>query len=492
MDTDIAIDQYVLETNWSTRITDDIVREAIQGDIPAEMEAIIYDGINRINHGTVSSKVIFIKLFSLLLIDKIGKPIQAISTQLGHVSGIKDSARAFEWGIVLIKNCRDSGLYTLTKEGEEWYVCPNFTLDGDVKHRIAKLQYLPPMKTVPLKWTDNHNGGWMWESKHLILGSKFTKHDGAQAYDVINKLQEIPWEIDNATYLFEKDTNRGLNKKQFLRVIDEYIGSPFHFVWRYDSRGRSYSSGYHMNIQSNEYGKALISLYNKEKITNIGNMYIAIANHAGMDKLTWVERIKWTGSTDLTTVKWKEPILGRKAVRALQDAEAGKPSGYVMSLDATSSGLEIMAAISGCKQTAMQVNMIDPNERKDVYNTVTELMNLKLKKPVSRDITKNATMTHFYNSKATPQRLFTEEQLGVFYEVLNGLLPGAEGVLATINECWNPQADAHSWTMPDGHEVYVPVVEAINGIYQDDEFGEIPLRYYHQTNSNNYRSLCPN
>ena len=61
-----------------------------------------------------------------------------------------------------------------------------------------------------------------------------------------------------------------------------------------------------------------------------------------------------------------------------------------------------------------------------------------------------------------------------------------------INDCWDANKDHHTWTMPDGHEVYVPVVEAINGIYQDDEFGEIPLRYYHQTNSKNYRSLCPN
>ena len=492
MNNDIAIDQYTLETEWSTRITDDIVKEAIQGEIPAEMEANIYAGIDMINHGTVSNKVIFIKLFSLLLIDKIGKPIQAIGTQLGHIAGIKDSTKAVTWGILLIRNCKDSGLYTLKHEEDEWYVCPNFTLNGDVKHRIAKLQYLPPMKTVPLNWTNNHNGGWMWESKHLILGKKFAKHDGAQAYDVINKLQQIPWEIDNETYLFEKDTNRGLNKKQFLRVVDEYIGSPFHFVWRYDSRGRSYCSGYDLSLQSNEYGKSLISLHNKEMITNLGNLYIAIANHAGMDKLTWKDRIKWAVSSNPATIKWKQPILGRKAIRALKDTEAGKPSGYVMSLDATSSGLQIMAAISGCKQTAMQVNMIDPDERKDIYGHVADQMNTHLAKPVLRDLAKEATMTHYYNSKATPQRVFNDDSLKVFYKTLNGLLPGAEGVMATINECWNPKADAHAWTMPDGHEVYVPVVEAINAVYEDTFFGEVPFRYYHQTGSKNYRSLCPN
>jgi len=68
-----------------------------------------------------------------------------------------------------------------------------------------------------------------------------------------------------------------MNKKQFLRVIDQYLGEHFYFVWRYDSRGRSYSSGYDLNLQSDEYGKALLSLHNKEAITELPNLYIAIA-----------------------------------------------------------------------------------------------------------------------------------------------------------------------------------------------------------------------
>jgi hypothetical protein len=488
-----SIDQYYIETSWSTRKTDDIVLESIQGDIPLDMEMKILQGINDLNRGKMSTKEIFIKFFSIVLKDKIGKPIQAVATQLGRIAGIKESARAFEWGILLVKTCQDAGLYTLTHIDDEWYVRPNFALDKETQQKIAKLQYLPPMKTVPINWTDNHNGGWMWETKHLVLGNRFTKHDMPLAYDVINKLQSIPWEIDPATYLLEKETNRNLNKKKFLRVIDEYLGHKFHFVWRYDSRGRSYSSGYDLNLQSNEYGKALLSLYNKELITNINNLYIAIANHAGKDKLTWKERIDWTANQpDIENMPWEEPMLGRKAVRALKDMTEGKPSGYVMSLDATSSGLQMMAAISGCKKTAKFVNCIDPDVRHDVYNEVANLVNAKLDIPVPRAISKHCTMTHFYNSKATPKALLNEKELGAFYEVITGLLPGAEDVMELINKCWNPKADAHTWVMPDGHTAYVPVVEAVNGIYRDPELGEIPLRYKEQTCSDNYRSLPAN
>ncbi len=98
----------------------------------------------------------------------------------------------------------------------------------------------------------------------------------------------------------------------------------------------------------------------------------------------------------------------------------------------------------------------------------------------------------FYNSKATPKALFSEEQLKVFYQVIDSLFPGAKEVMDLINSCWNPKADHHTWTMPDGHVVYVPVVEAVNGNYPDPELGDIPVRYYHQTPSENFRSLPAN
>jgi len=492
---DTSLDQYALEISWSTRITDEIIVEAIQGAIPSDMELNLLKIIDELNRSTVSNKEVYIKLFSILLKDNIPRPIQAVATQIGQVIRITESAKAFEWGILLIKACKDSGLYTLKQINDEWYVHCNFQLDKPTRKKLAKLQYLPPMKSMPIPWTNNRNGGWLFETKHLVLGSHYTKHEKPLAYDVINKLQSIQWEIDSETYLYEKDTNRALNKKKFLRVIKEYLGIPFHFVWRYDSRGRSYSSGYDLNLQSNEYGKAMLSLHKKELITSVQglpNLYIAIANHAGKDKLTWQERYDWAITQNINKIEWKEPILGRKAIRALKETSEGKPTGYIMTLDATSSGIQVMAALSGCHKTAKLVNMIDPATRYDLYTEVANLMNIHLSQPVPRKIAKQVAMTHFYNSKATPKALLSTKELEVFYNVMEGLLPGAEDVMETINKCWNPNADHHSWVMPDGHTVYIPVVTGINGTYADPELGEIPLRWYRQTKSDNYRSLCPN
>ena len=486
-------DQYTLETTWSTRLTDNIIIEAIQDEIPQEMESNVLGAISSIGTSkTTDDKEIFVKLFSLVLKDRVARPIQALAIQLGFSNDIKSPPHAFDWGWLLLKECVDSGLYTLRRINNEWYVFPLFTLNEDIQHKLDKLQFLPPMKKRPNDWENNHNGGWVWEHKHLILGSRLNRHDKPLAYDVINKLQSIPWEIDPSTYLFEKETNHSINKAQFLKVIDEYIGKHFYFVWRYDSRGRSYSSGYHLNLQTNEYGKALLSMHKKEVITELPNLYIAIANHAGKDTLTWKDRVDWVAKQDIENIKWKEPILGRKALRALNDTVAGKPTGYVMSLDATSSGIQIMAVISGCRETAKFVNCINPNKRYDLYNEVTKMMNKELSERVNRKTVKYATMTYFYNSEATPKRLFSTRQLQVFYEVLKGLLPGAEHVMKAINQCWNYNKDYHSWIMPDGHTVYVPVVDSITATYRDSEYGAIPLRWDQQIKSNDFRSLCPN
>ena len=487
-------DQYKIETTWSTRLVDDMVYKTIQEYIPLEMERTILGHVTNLNtHNFVDNKEIFIKLFSLILVDSISKPIQKLATQIGMSSNITDAPYAFHWGWLLIKDCLESGLYTLKSIDDDLYISPNFTLPNSIKQKLEKLQYLPPMKSKPLKWTNNTNGGWLWESKHLVLGkTRFTKHDEPLAYDVINKLQDIPWEIDADTYLFEKESNSTINRKQFLKVIDECLGKCFYFVWRYDCRGRSYSSGYHLNLQNNEYGKALLSFNKKEVITQLPNLYIAIANHAGKDKLTWKKRIEWVSKQDINKIKWDKPILGRKALRALKDTTEGKPTGYVMSLDSTSSGIQIMAVISGCRETAKYVNCINPNIRYDLYTEVAKMMNKKLKKRIPRKIVKEVTMTHFYNSEAWPKKLLSSEELKVFYEVITGLLPGAESVMNSINQCWNTEADHHSWIMPDNHTVYVPVLQEMSTNYPDPEFGDIPLRWKQAGPSDDYRSLCPN
>lgn len=343
----LEIDQYEIETTWSKSAAQQIVKDAITyDDISIEMEnnfkRVISDNLNG---DSDTADTVYNHLLLLLLADKADKPIQAVATQLGMVAGCVEKTDALVWGIQVLKATSELGLFFLeqrTRGEKEWFVCSKLILDKTNREAIENLQFLPPMKIRPFAWNNNTDGGWAHSKQHLMLGKSLGKHDEFLCYDVINTLQEIPWELDHATLSTERQTNHTMNKQKFLRVVNEYMNNSFHFVWRYDSRGRMYSSGYDLNIQSNEYGKALLSKANKEivPLDKLDNMYIALANHAGKDKLTWSERIEWAKgiSENEDCSSWEEPMLGRKALRAFNDVVEGKPTGYVMSLDATSSG----------------------------------------------------------------------------------------------------------------------------------------------------------
>lgn len=225
---------------------------------------------------------------------------------------------------------------------------------------------------------------------------------------------------------------------------------------------------------------------------------IDIANCFGLDKVSWIDRLMWTEvhnhELENLVEDASEPLLFLKAVKALRKAEQGIPSGHIMFLDATASGLQIMAALSGCKKTAKAVNLINTGKREDVYGAVANLMNLKLdpKDHVDRNFVKYPIMTHYYNKMR--QEEFNDAQNEAFYSILNDNFEGAEAVKDTINEYWNKNALHHTWTLPDGHVAYVPITEMKDTRIEVDELNHLTFTYRFEVNTPSFisSSLVPN
>jgi DNA-directed RNA polymerase len=167
-----------------------------------------------------------------------------------------------------------------------------------------------------------------------------------------------------------------------------------------------------------------------------------------------------------------------------------------MSIDATASGLQIMSALSGCKDTAKVCNMLNTGTREDVYQMIADKMNVLLngKYGVTRKDVKKPCMTTFYNSTAVPFKAFNKHQLKAFNDTLDGLMPGAMEVMEAINEYWNYDNDVHQWSLPDGHVARVPVTEMSDVRIEVDELDHrtFTYRYNKQQPSENYRSLVAN
>lgn len=197
------------------------------------------------------------KLYCELLTTR--KPIayQSLAIQLGFAAGLEDTpAEAFEYGSKCLLNLREIGLFEIRKaRGLSIKSC--YKLEDSVLAEINAPDYTwytPKQKR---------------QGDEVILG-RGNNHHRKQAIDVLNTLQNIKFTLDY-DILTQFEDNELFNTDHFQAVSAGLLGGPFQFEWKYDKRGRSYSTGYDIQLQGNEYKKALISLHNKEVVTH-GNV----------------------------------------------------------------------------------------------------------------------------------------------------------------------------------------------------------------------------
>lgn len=176
---------------------------------------------------------------------------------------------------------------------------------------------------------------------------------------------------------------------------------------------------------------------------------IACKHDKAYEKLGWDERLAHFCEIDFQDKKtFKEasnPVGLRAAYLAMNDAMAGKPSGYMISLDAASSGLQLLSLLVSCpiswKLCGGDENILD------AYAEIFIYMNSGLN--VDRKDVKQSIMTALYGSTATPKAVFGED-VDVFYETMEKLAPGAWDLNLGIQELWDEiDGTTYDWVMPD-------------------------------------------
>ena len=195
---------------------------------------------------------------------------------------------------------------------------------------------------------------------------------------------------------------------------------------------------------------------------------IDIASQFGHDKMTWDDRIQWFDANkdklqDLMPMA-DNPALFYAGMLAWQAYEKGEPSGYPISLDATSSGLQILSVLTGDKLAAQICNVVDSGGREDAYTAVYEEMVRSINEvgKISRDMTKQAIMTSLYGSEAEPKKVFgTGALLNVFYQTMERMAPGVWELNQAMLHMWSPQAYSNDWILPDNFHVHVKVISTI-------------------------------
>lgn len=195
---------------------------------------------------------------------------------------------------------------------------------------------------------------------------------------------------------------------------------------------------------------------------------IDIANHFGLDKEDWDVRLQWFEDNahrlDELIDQADEPALYYAAVKAWRHAEAGVPTGFMISLDATSSGLQLLACLTGDRKAAEICNVVNTGHRRDAYGIVYKSMceTIGEEGKISRGDAKDAVMTSLYGSKAVPKQVFGEGGLlNVFYDTMEELAPAAWELNEYMLDLWNPEALSHEWVLPDNFHVKVKVMTSV-------------------------------
>lgn len=234
-----------------------------------------------------------------------------------------------------------------------------------------------------------------------------------------------------------------------------------------------------------------------QTFTGMQYLKMDVAANYGHDKEDWDFRLAWTELHDPELEDLlphaSTPAMYFAAVQALRAAQAGRPSGYPINLDATASGLQFLALLTGCEASAKLCNVVSTGHREDAYMVVYRGMQKTMDDKgdqgdqgdeliqkmnqagqgarvpqTNRDDVKQAMMCALYGSTAEPKKVFGAgtKLLAQFYETISEMAPGAWALNEALQALWQPEALSHDWIMPDNFHVHVKVKKVITDYVQ--------------------------
>jgi len=159
-------------------------------------------------------------------------------------------------------------------------IISNYCLSEKTKETISNYEYLPPLVVKPARVTSNIQKVYYSKKESVLLG-QHNHHNEYLNLNALNIANSTALSLDADIINIEETPNKVLDtfdkrrafdlmKKTSNQIYADILenDNKFYFTWKFDFRGRMYSSGYHINIQGTEYKKALISLAKPIKLND--------------------------------------------------------------------------------------------------------------------------------------------------------------------------------------------------------------------------------
>lgn len=220
-----------------------------------------------------------------------------------------------------------------------------------------------------------------------------------------------------------------------MNAVEKFKDKDKFFIpWSFDYRGRAYPIPAFLTPQDTDFGKSLLKFHEQSFMTPEAEQWLAfqVATTYGWDKAPMAERLSWVAENeDLITRIAKDPIAN------LSEWEgADEPWTFLaacdeyyhcvincdrhytnlpIAVDATCSGLQILAGLARDASTAKLVNVLPSDRPQDAYMVIAEQARPNvpehLRPYMDRKTTKRTVMTVPYNAKPFSNRGYIREAL---------------------------------------------------------------------------------
>jgi DNA-directed RNA polymerase len=271
----------------------------------------------------------------------------------------------------------------------------------------------------------------------------------------------------------------------------------FYLPWSCDYRGRVYPIPAFLTPQDTDFGKSLLQFAEGAFIFPEDEEWVAfqVATTWGLDKATMAERQDWVSHNHhlITRVAtdpignigdWEgadEPWLFLSACEEFYSCFIDCSRHHTrlpIAVDATCSGLQILAGLARDRSTASMVNVLPGSKPQDAYKAIAEAsidqIPERLRQYWDRKKTKRSVMTICYNAKPFSNRQYIRDaftEIGVdvtkdelteivvaVRDAMNEIFPGPMAVMKWIEmEVGNAIRRGHKyleWTTPSGFTVH--------------------------------------
>ena len=395
-------------------------------------------------------------------------PIQAGGYLLNEVMKGYEMVRRGDGGLIQ----GNTPLLFLNRLQKVGYTLNNFVVDVAetlMERKVSVGKFLPileiPLPNKPVDIADNE------EARHEYR---------RQAAEAMNR--------NAAAFKRSCRTRMTMETVQMFKEKDKFF-----LPWSFDYRGRTYPIPSFLTPQDTDFGKSLLKFAEPSFMTDEAEGWLAfqVATTYGLDKATMAERQEWVAqnhelisrvATDPlgNLCEWETADEPWQFLAACEEFNAcviecsRSWTNHPVAIDATCSGLQILAGLARDRSTAQLVNVLPGEQPMDAYKVVAETAKPKLPSHLAvlldRKVTKRTVMTIPYNATRHSNRAyirealkgkgaeFTPEELTLIvdavreamYEVVPGPMQVMDWIKKEVGAAFKRGAEHLQWETPSG------------------------------------------